>query len=669
MSKSRGILVIVLIIIAAGAGLYLRSGRARGPNLLLITMDTTRADHLRCYGYPAARTPALDALADRGVKFNRAFTNVPLTLPSHATMLTGLYPPEHGCRVNGSHSLPADLTTMAEVFKRHGYQTAAFVAAFVLDSKFGMNRGFQTYDQYDVPTSNDIYDDNLMYRYRRGDKVAAAALEWLKKHSRKPFFCWVHFYDPHRPYYFPGPGLSDAYDREIDFMDSQIKRLIDYLKEQKLLEKTVIIALGDHGEGLGEHGEDEHGLLLYNPTLRIPLIVARPGALPRKKEEEALVSLVDLFPTVLDLYGWRLSGHISGHSFAGALEGDAIPDRAVYIETEFPLTEYGWSPLQGLITPEWKYIAAPEEELYRPRDDPGEKKNLASVDPKRMKELKAGLAAIEDNMVKKEAAPVQLNNSSRKALESLGYMGGGGSRKKETSSLRNPEEAIWMRREFIRAVEEYRQGHTAAAVSSLKKLIKESPESYAFHYKLAKIFYDHGRFREARGEFQEMARMAPEEYRTHYNLGKTLLKLGRYPAAIGELRAALQLDSEQTAGYNNLGIAFLKTGRVKEAMAAFRKSILIDPDQVDPHNNLGNSFLSLGKIREARKEFRQAVKVDPDFFEGRYNLGLTLFRLGLYEEAAREFREAVRIRPGFAEARRQLSIARRRAGREQKSKR
>lgn len=662
MKKSYWFLTAVAIIIALGAGIYLRSGRAEGPNLLLITMDTVRADHLGCYGYPSARTPALDKLAAGGVKFDRVFANVPLTLPSHGTMMTGLYPPEHGCRVNGSHGLPEELTTLAEVFKSHGYQTAAFVAAFVLDSKFGLSQGFQTYDQYDVPTSSDIYDDNLMYRYRRGDKVAAAALTWLKKHSRTPFFCWVHFYDPHRPYYFPGPDLKSAYDREITFMDRQIKRLIDYLKRQKLLEKTVIIALGDHGEGLGEHGEDEHGLLLYNPTLRIPLIIARPGPSPRKKKVEELVSTVDLFPTVLDLFGWKLPGHVSGRSFAGALEGEAVPDRAVYLETEFPLTEYGWSPLQGVIASEWKYIAAPEEELYNIRDDPGEKKNLAAVEPGKAKELKAKLAALEDKLVKKEAAAVKLDSSSRKALESLGYMGGGGSRKKETSSLRNPEEAVWMRREFIRAVEECRQGHTAAAELKLKKLIKESPESYAFHYKLARILYDQGRFREALGEFREMARMSPEEYRTHYNLGKTLLKLSQYQAAIRELQAALKLDPDQTPGYNNLGIAFLKAGRIQEAMAAFRKSIVIDPDQVDPHNNLGNSFLSLGQIRAAEKEFRKAVEADPDFFEGRYNLGLTLFRLGRYEAAAREFREAVRIRPDFAEARRQLKIALRRAG-------
>jgi Flp pilus assembly protein TadD len=377
---------------------------------------------------------------------------------------------------------------------------------------------------------------------------------------------------------------------------------------------------------------------------------------------EDLVSPVDLLPTVLDLFGWNSPGRVSGRSFAGLLEGKQIPEKGVCLETQFPLTEYGWSPLKGLIKPEWKYIAAPEEELYQIRDDPGEKKNLAASKPEKLKELKGELAAIEGKMVKKKAAPVKLDSSSRKALESLGYMGGGESRKKEAASLRNPAEAIWMRREFIRIVEDCRAGRLAGAEGKLKALIRESPESYAFHYKLAKILYDQGRFREALGEFKEMARMNPEEYRTHYNLGKTLLKLGRYPEAIRELRAALKLDPEQTPGYNNLGIAYLKTGRIKDAMAAFRKSIAIDPEQVDPLNNLGNAFLSLGKTGEAMKEFRKAVKAGPDFFEGRYNLGLTLLRLGRYEEAAREFRAAVRLRPDFAEARRQLNLALRRAG-------
>ncbi|MDP8214639.1 MAG: sulfatase-like hydrolase/transferase [Candidatus Euphemobacter frigidus] len=657
--------LISIAVIALAAVIWLlrtKGERRELPNLLLITMDTTRADHLGCYGYAAARTPSLDELAESGVRFSRFFCNVPLTLPSHATMMTGLYPPEHGCRVNGAHVLSEEIPTLAEVFSSHGYQTAAFVAAFVLDSKFGLDRGFRIYDDYEVPTSDDIYDDNAMYRYRRGDKVAGAALRWLTKHSRRPFFCWVHFFDPHRPYYFPGPGLGDAYDHEITYMDRQIKRLINYLKEEDLLKKTIIIAVGDHGEGLGDHGEEEHGLLLYDPVIRVPFIVSGAARFPRGLEVTELMSTVDLFSTILDLFGWKLPEDSSGHSFAGTLLGESVPEKDVYIETEFPLTEYGWSPLRGMVTPEWKYILAPLKELYNLIDDPAELKNLARLQPEKMRELADRLAALEEEMVRREAPEVMLDETSRKTLESLGYLGGGGSRKTDTSSLRDSKDAIWMRREFIDAVEDYRKGKTAEAESKLRKLIRESPESYTFRYKLAKVLYDQGRFQEALEEFREMAKMAPDEYKTHYNLGKTLAKLGRHEEAIEEFRVALQLDPEQTPAFNNLGIALLKTGRLQEAMEAFRKSIELDDAQVDPHNNLGNSLLSMGHLAEAADEFRRSVEIDQDFFEGRYNLGLCLLRLGKNREAAREFREALRLRPDFAPARQRLTDALRKGG-------
>jgi len=296
----------------------------KGPNLLLITLDTTRPDHLGCHGYAKGRTPAIDSLAASGVKFTRARCNVPLTLPSHATMMTGLYPPEHGCRINGAHSLGEGITTLAQQFSSRGYQTAAFVAAFVLDSKFGLDRGFQSYDQYDVPDEQEIDSENVMYRYRRGDKGADAAVAWLRARSpHKPFFCWVHFFDPHRPYYVPASvakgGVKAAYDHEVSFMDRQVGRILDCLRGKGLLDNTVVVALGDHGEGLGEHG-----LLLYDHAMRVPLIVSFSSRFASGAESDALVSTVDLFPTIVEVFDWRHGGHLSGKSFAAALSGGTI---------------------------------------------------------------------------------------------------------------------------------------------------------------------------------------------------------------------------------------------------------------------------------------------------------------------------------------------------------
>ncbi|MDD5556524.1 MAG: sulfatase-like hydrolase/transferase [bacterium] len=669
--RAKRIAPVLAAVAAAAVIVFLlrRGGAGDRPNVLLITLDTTRADRLGCYGRRDAETPALDGLARSGVLFTRAFCNVPLTLPSHATIMTGLYPPEHGCRVNGAHGLPEGLPTLAETFSSRGYETAAFIAAFVLDAKFGVSRGFGTYDQFEVPNPEQI-DENIMYRYRPADRVAGAALEWLAGHHARPFFCWVHFFDPHHPYYLLQPFMREArfrgrpYDAEIAFMDGQIARLVAFLRERGLLEKTIVVVVGDHGESLGEHGEDEHGLLLYNGVMRVPLIVSAPGRVEGGAESPALVSTVDIFPTVLDLLGWPLPGRVSGASFADALAGGSPPPRPFYSETEFPLTEYGWSPLQSITTDGWKFIDAPREELYEWGADPGEERNLAGERPEKARELRAALERLEAAMVKTEAAEVAMDDASRRILESLGYLGGGGAGAgDERQALRDPKDAVWMRSDFIKAVNELQAGRVEEGESILRGLVAESPESYAFRYRLARHLYEGGRFEEALPEFEEMARRSPGDFRSHYNLGKTLVKLGRFDRAAEELRASLALEPRRTDGLNNLGLALLGAGRLEEAAGVFRESISIDDRQCDPHNNLGNALLALGRTDEALASFRKSIEAKPDFFEGRFNAGLILLSKGRNEEAAKEFGEAVRLRPDHAAARRHLGIALMRAGR------
>lgn len=666
MSKKRWIYPILAALLAAGAaGLFW--GRRTQPkhNLLLITLDTTRADHLGAYGYPRAQTPALDSLAARGTTFTRCFTNVPLTLPAHATVLTGLLPPEHGLRVNGGGRLPEEIPTLAEFFAGRGWRTGAFVAAFVLDRKFGLNRGFEVYDDYDVPGSDEIYDESAMYRYRRGDRVADAALAWLAEDDDRPFFCWVHFYDPHRPYYFPsapGEGLKGAYDREIAFMDSQVERLLAFLRKRGLEEMTIVIAVGDHGEGLGDHGEDEHGLLLYNPVTRIPLIMTLPNPEGVPAKIDTLLSTVDIFPTVLELFGGEIPESLFGRSFAPALAGKPIAKGEVYLETEFPLTEYGWSPLAGLVAGEWKYIRAPREELYHLGKDPEETVNLFDLRPGRAEELKKRLSEIEGSLTVRETGPTKLEARERGILESLGYLGGGEASLDLRKGLRDPKDLIGLRTEFIAAIDLINRGETTVAERKLRDLAGESPESYVFRFRLARLLYDEERLEEAATAFRELALSFPGEYRTHYNLGKTLNRLGRFKEAIAELELALEIDPEETAGWNNLGLAFLRTGRLEEAVGVFERSIEIDKRQVDPHNNLGNALLALGRVKSAADRFARAVEIDPEFFEGRFNLGLALVRLGRNREAAAQFEQAIKLRPDFLPARQQHAEALRRAG-------
>ncbi len=666
MKKTKLLYPLLAILLAAGAARLVWDTRTKaGHNLLLITLDTTRADHLGAYGYLRARTPVLDSLAGRGTVFTRCFTNVPLTLPAHATILTGLLPPAHGLRVNGGGCLPKEIPTLAEFFSDKGYRTGAFVAAFVLDRKFGLDRGFEVYDDYGVPQSEEIYDESAMYRYRRGDEVAEAALAWLAEDTDRPFFCWVHFFDPHRPYYFPAPpgeGLKGAYDREIAFMDSQVGRLLDLLRQRGLEEETIVIALGDHGEGLGDHGEEEHGLLLYNPVMRVPLFVADPYPGERTAKIDTLLCIADIFPTVIELFGGRPPAGISGRSFASALAGKAMADGEIYLETEFPFTEYGWSPLAGLVSEEWKYIRAPEKELYNLADDPGETINLAARRAPLSAKLDERLGEIEASLTIRKAGETELAERERELLESLGYLGSGGAATREGKNLRNPTDAIGLRTEFITAMSLLHRGESAEAERSLKRLIDQSPESYIFRFRLARLYYDKDRLQEAAAAFRELAVAFPGEFPTHYNLGKTLNRLGRYREAIAELELALEIEPEQTAGWNNLGIAFLKTGRLEEAISTFQQSIDFDERQLDPHNNLGNALLALGRVRPAAAAFARAVEIDPDFFEGRYNLGLALMRLERYREAAEQFQQTVRLRPDFLPARQYRDEALRRVG-------
>ena len=664
MTRKRIALIIAAVAaLAAAAAVTIWRSRPERPNVLLITLDTTRADRLGCYGRASAHTPALDGLAADGVRFTRAFCNVPLTLASHATIMTGLYPPEHGCRVNGLKAISAGAPLLAETLSARGYDTAAFVAAVVLDPRFGLNRGFDVYDGYRMPGAIDPRDELALIRYRRGNEVADAALAWLKGRSRKPFFCWVHFFDPHRPYYLDEPldppDPARAYELAIGFMDRQVARLLAHLREDGLLDKTIVIAVGDHGEGLGQHGEDEHGLLLYDEATRVPLIVRPPGGRAGGTVSDAAVSSVDIAPTLLDLLRVKASAPFSGRSFVPALRGENLPEVPVYIETRFPSTEYGWSPLAGMLRGNWKYIRAPREEIYDLQRDPGETNSLAAGASAELQGLRQALAEMERRMKPRAAAVVKLDAASRRALESLGYAAGGGSSPAESAkaSLRDPKDAVWMRREFMDAEEDAREGRAAQAEARLAKLIAASPESMAFHYRLGELLFAQGRFDDARRAFADMAKQFPDNYAPHYDLGKTLIRLRAYGEAIAELELAARLDSQRVEVENNLGLALLYKGDATAAAEAFRRSIAIEPRQVDPHSNLGHVLLQQGRTEPAIAEFRSALEVEPNALGPRYNLGLALLQAGRHAEAVREFRRVVELKPDFAEARKKLEIA------------
>ena len=353
------------------------------PNIILITLDTTRADHLPCYGYPGVKTPYLDALAREGIVFEQCTTSSPLTLPSHTSIMTGLYPTYHGVRVNANTAVSQKHLTLAELFTRQGYQCGAFIASFVLDGRWGLKQGFHHYDdQFELEKYQGL---NLAMIQRPGNEVIDAALSWLDDQSSSSFFAWIHLYDPHTPYEPPEPYLTEyntgqfgLYDGEIAFMDEQIGRVVSWLREKGLTGKTLIVLIGDHGEGLGDHGEWEHGYFIYDYAVQVPFLIVTPFREFQGKRVSSQVRTVDLYPTLLEMAGVEVPEENQGESLLDIFfHPDKSMESYAYCESLTPNIHYNWSPLHGLKTPRYKYIAAPRAELYDLEKDPDERHNLA----------------------------------------------------------------------------------------------------------------------------------------------------------------------------------------------------------------------------------------------------------------------------------------------------
>ena len=392
---------VVVAVCLAGGWLGWRNGWLAGrasagrPSVLLVSIDTLRADHVGSYGYRAAATPVIDALAARGLRFEQAETVTPLTLPAHTSLLSGTFPAFNGVRDNGSFYVGDEITTLAEVLKAHGYRTGGFVGAYVLDHRWGIAQGFDRYyDDFDL--SRFEMAAGLDAAQRPGSEVVDHALAWLASPSDAPFFAWVHLYDPHSPYVPPEPyrsrfpaTLVGAYDGEIAATDAQVGRLIDYLTSSGRLTNTVIVVVGDHGESLGEHGEQQHGFFVYDASVRIPLIVAGPRVPTRAVPDQ--VRIVDVMPTILELAGVEVPSAVQGVSLMPLGRGERR-DLLGYSETWYPRYHYGWSELTAVRDGRYKFIAAPRRELYDTQADPGELHDVTASNPRVADALERALA-------------------------------------------------------------------------------------------------------------------------------------------------------------------------------------------------------------------------------------------------------------------------------------
>ena len=581
-------LVVLLSLVVVGVVWYVRSSRPL--NVLLITLDTTRADRLGCYGYPLAKTPVLDRLAAQGVVFERAYAPVPLTLPSHASMLTGLYPPEHGLHNNGQAALPVGLPTLATELKAGGYDTGAFVAAFVLDHKFGLQRGFETYDDNLSRSDPSLHGH---HQYRDGSFVIDAALSWLRprSQSRKPFFCWVHLFDPHFPYLahenrFGDQFADQPYDAELAYVDEQLERLISALEESGAMDNTVIVVVGDHGESLGEHGELSHSMTVYDATLRVPLLVVSPKEGRKGHRVAEPVSLVDLAPTLLDQLGQKPIANASGRSLRSALRGETLPSLPCYAETDEPYHAAHWSPLRALITSKWKYIRSPRPELYDLIADPPELRNLATEMPEQVQELEEELAAWEERMNERLADNVALTEQERRALSGLGYASFRDTIGEDEQPLRDVKDMLPYYHKLNDATAMIDAGHYDLAEPVLREVLAADDEYFAAHGELGRCLLRQNRLPEAVQSLRRAMELDPGAEGVQSMLGATLFIQGDYPAAVEALELAIRLNFDVYQNHFNLGMTMEKLGRTDEAIKHYQDCLEVAPNVVNARQRL-----------------------------------------------------------------------------------
>jgi arylsulfatase A-like enzyme/Flp pilus assembly protein TadD len=623
------------------------------PNVVVITIDTLRADHLQCYGDQQIRTPNIDALAAEGIRFERAYTPIPVTLPAHTVIFTGTYPMFSGMHDFSGNKLNATQPTLATVLKQHGYTTGAVVGSAVLDSRFGLNRGFDFY--YDHFDFSRLEEANLDDMERPGNVVADLTLDWLRKNKDKKFFLWMHLYDPHYPYNPPVPYSEQyknrLYDGEIAFADAQVGRLVAFLKANALYQNTIIVLAGDHGESLGEHGEKTHGFFIYNATLHVPVIIRLPGA-SRPRVVPDLVSLADLMPTILSALKIDLPSQVQGMNLLALLSPkvreESREPRTLYAETFLPRLHFNWSELRAVETEKYHFIDAPKPELYDLSKDPSETQNLYPEKKAVAEELRAQLTSLigKYSAGQELAEKTGLDPALMERLKSLGYAGfsGGGSPTITDRSLPDPKDRIQVYELISDAIAESQHGQYEGSSQKLTTALKAEPDSVPAHYLLGLDYYRLQDFPRAAEELQRVLQLSPDYALAAFNLGLAYAHSGNLDGAIQSLKQALDLDNTNFSAAYNLGAAYAQKRMVPEAVSAFRRTIAIAPEYAPGHKALGELLLYQGQLDESLTELRRAAALDPGDASIHAALAKALSAKGLNAEAEEEMRKAQQSR-------------------------
>ena len=647
-----------------------RHSQARQPNILLITIDTLRWDHVGAYGSSRAATPVVDSLARRGAKFETAVAHVALTGPSHASILTGLIPPRHGVRDNGGFMLPAQIPTLASQLSQNGYDTAAFVSGFPLDRRFGFSSGFNVYDDW-LPRGQGA--GSRAYVERRADDTTARALAWLDRRARstpeprgaRPWFLWVHYFDPHAAYEPPAEFadrfVDSPYDGEIAFVDAQLGRLIQRLDRGDDSAQTIVLMTADHGESLGEHGEQTHGIFVYDATLRVPFILTGPG-IPAGMIVRAVARGVDVMPTLIDLAGLQVPAGLDGRSLRPALDGDSMPDAPAYLEGLVAERHLGWAPLYGVRTSGWKLIEAPKRELYDLSVDAAEVTNRIDDQRERADELRTQLTV--SVTTEADGAAVRPDAETTARLRALGYLSGSGQSRANASrtNRRDPKDGI----QLINMLEtgiSLSSTDPARAVSLLESVLRQDARAELARRNLAIAFGAQGRHRDA---IEVLNGLRTESVATSDDLvllSESLRVTGRLKEAEQVLGEATTRDPGSPEPVLTLARSLMARNQPAEAAAAYRRALEIVPEHPEALAGLGEVALAQNDLAGASAWFERTLARDPQDLKAGFRLAVVRARQGRTADALPLFQWVVDRDPTHGDALAGLAAALAKSGR------
>lgn len=656
--KARVAAVLVLVAgSAAGAWWLFRAaagtqdlpaGALRGYNVLLVSVDTLRTDRIGAYGSSAGLTPTLDRLAAEGLRFDLVHTHAPLTLPAHASLMTGQIPPHHGVRDNGTYRLDPAVPTLATMLKPAGYQAGAFIGAFVLDSRFGLAQGFEVYDDRytERPSAGrvDVVE-------RRAEDVTAPATAWIRA-AHAPWLAWVHLYDPHEPYAPPEPFAlryaAAPYDGEVAYTDATLGRMLDELQAAGALDRTLIVVVADHGEALGERGERTHGLFAYESTLRIPLIVWSRGRIRPAIVPDA-AGLVDVVPTILDLLGLA-AARSDGHSLRTRVAGDATSTEApnaIYFEALNANLTRNWAPLTGVVSDRLKLIDLPVPELYDLDADPTEAQNVYARRPDDARRLEH---ALDRSAGGPAALGAQVDADTSARLRSLGYVvSQAPAQPRRFTADDDPKTLVAIDAALDEAMQISGRGDHGRAVGMLRDIIQRRPDLPVAYDRLAFVLRSSGKLTDAIGVLDGAASKGFADAPVLVSLGTMLQEAGQLDRSVTVLEAAVGMNAQDLEARSRLGMTYAQMGRAADAEKAFRAVLEVDARSAEALTNLGVLFLRTGRREQAIAMLQQAVDADPSLLGARNTLAVAFAQSGNLARAVDEWRQVAGLRPDDAD--------------------